>query len=117
MGSFWAALHDIAMADIDATGAVVVFHEDIAGGGVEAGRLLYRRLGLRMTRRTERAWAPDVAKVADTSRLHNFERNPKSVASGWRAAIDETELATLERTAGSTLEQLRSRAIDLGNPG
>lgn len=113
MGAFWAALHDIAIADIDATGALVVFHEDIAIGGVEAGRRLYQRLGLRMTQRTELHWEPSVAKIADAARLHNFDRNPEAVASGWRAATDETELAALERTAGSTLDQLRTRAIDL----
>lgn len=114
MAAFWAALHDLAMEDIDATDAVVVFHEDIATGGVEAGRLLYQRLGLRMTPATQRRWAPEVDKVADAARLHNLDRNPKAVANGWRAATDETELATLERVAGSTLEQLRARALDLG---
>lgn len=115
MGAFWAALHDIAIADIDSTGALVVFHEDIATGGVEAARLLYQRLGLRMTQRAELGWAPVEAKVADASRLHNFDRNSTAVASGWRAATDESELAALERTAGSTLEQLRARSIDLGS--
>ena len=32
MGAFWAALHDLALPQIDSSGAVVLFHEDIAAG-------------------------------------------------------------------------------------
>jgi hypothetical protein len=119
MGAFWAALHDVALPQIDATGAVVLFHEDIAAGGLAAGRVLYSALGLTMSADAERRWAPERSgstATTDASRLHNFERDPRAVATGWRAGLDEGELTALEATAGQTLAQLHRRAIDLSAP-
>lgn len=113
MGAFWAALHDIALPGIDATGATVLFHEDIAAGGAAAARTLFTVLGLTMTAEVERRWAPEGHGSSDAARLHNFDRDPRAVATGWRAGLDEDELAALDRTAGATLEQLRRRRVDL----
>lgn len=113
MGRFWAALHDLAIPGIDATGALVVFHEDIATGGSDAARLLFAALGLTMTAKVEQGWATERSGAADASRLHNFDRDPRAVATGWRAGLDDAELATLDRTAGSTLAELGHRRLDL----
>ena len=46
MGAFWSTLHRLALLDIHESGAVVVFHEDLALGGTGALRTLFRRCGL-----------------------------------------------------------------------
>ena len=47
MGVFWSVLHELALHDVAASGAVVVAHAELASGGEAAGRGLAERLGLR----------------------------------------------------------------------
>ena len=113
MGAFWSTLHRLALLDIHESGAVVVFHEDLALGGTGALRTLFRRCGLEWNMAVaasagaawERPTAPDA--VVQDQRLHHFDRAPQAVASGWRQHVSASEVETIERVAGATLRELQ----------
>ena len=113
MGTFWSTLHRLALLDIHESGAVVVFHEDLALGGTGALRTLFRRCGLEWNSAVaasagaawERPTAPDA--VVQDQRLHHFDRAPQAVASGWRQHVSASEVETIERVAGATLRELQ----------
>lgn len=115
MARFWSALHRIALPAIDASGATVVIHEDLAGGGAAAMERLYAVLGLRVTAQVRSAWTPESSTPAevDPSRLHNFDRDPATVAQGWRRRVSTEEIEVLETIAGETLSALVQRRCPL----
>lgn len=108
MGRFWAALYAMALTDLGAArGAVVVSHEEVAGGGAEAARRLFDALGLTWTDATDAelvtagAARPGGSEgmvaasgSAQGTRLHQFDRDPATVATSWRSVIapDEVDL-------------------------
>lgn len=114
MGRFWATLHDLALADLAATGAeaVVVAHHELASSGPEGGRLLADRLEVRWTDEME----AELAKESSTdegspTQLHNFDRAPALVAEAWRAKLTPDEVADVERVTGETRERLAAARL------
>ncbi len=107
IGLFWAALHELALADAARAGTVIVSHTELATGGVGAGRILAERLGL--------SWSPAMAaelskessgRPAPAARLHNFDRSPASVAEEWRSRLDDEEIRRVEQVSADTLAGL-----------
>lgn len=114
-GAFWAALYTVALADVPHSNALVVSHEEVAGGGPGAVSALFGALGLDGAPRTERdvdsggSRAPHVQK----NRLHNFDRDPAAVAHQWREQIEPRDVEDVERTAGAVLARLDAGATPL----
>jgi len=124
MGRFWAALYTMALSDAVRTpGTLVVSHEEIAAGGVDAARALFDALGLSWTDRTteelsagevgEAAEPPDAATgpsplgaVAEPVRLHRLNRDPTTVARSWRAAVGDDDLESVEKVTRDVLRRL-----------
>jgi hypothetical protein len=116
MGRFWAALHDLALADIDdrQTQVVVVAHHELAASGPSGGRLLAGRLGVGWNDELEQELSKESGGSSGSSTsLHNFDRAPAQVAEAWRARLDPTEVATIERVTEATRLRLDSRRVDL----
>jgi hypothetical protein len=119
MAVFWSTLHRLALLDLRGTGAVVVFHEDLALGGTSALEALFHRCGLdwnhRVAASTGAAWEkkPGPASSAQPGRLHDFDRAPQSVAAGWRAHVSPTEVAVLDHLAHATWSRLQSLRLDV----
>lgn len=107
-GAFWAGLHSGALADREYADVLVVSHEELAGGGWEAACRVFEALGLVPGKRLEDELRTSHGPEGrtDEQRLHNFDRDPANVAHLWRDQIDAAELSDVERSAGSTLEQL-----------
>lgn len=115
MGIFWSVLHEFALADAAICGAIVVSHAELATGGVEAGRVLAARLGLK--------WSPamtaELSKESsggalDSTQLHNFDRAPAAVAEEWRSKLPGAETERIEQVSAETLakvEAARTRLI------
>jgi hypothetical protein len=112
MAHFWARLHEFALADATSTpGLVVVAHEGLAGGGPEAGRVLFSRLGLGWDVQAETELSREVGRTAAAraDRLHNLDRAPAAVVDEWRNKVTHEDMIMIERvTAG-----VRARLADL----
>ncbi|HET8983877.1 MAG TPA: sulfotransferase [Pedococcus sp.] len=119
MAVFWSTLHRLALLDLRGTGAVVVFHDDLALGGTSALEALFRRCGLdwnhRVAASTGAAWErkPSLTSSAQPGRLHDFDRAPQSVAAGWRAHVSPAEVAVLDRRTHATWSRLQSLRLDV----
>jgi hypothetical protein len=115
MGLFWSVLHELALADAERSGVVVVSHSELATGGVVAGSTLAERLGLR--------WSPAMAEELSneapsapvrTEQLHNFDRAPAAVAEEWRAKLTSLDIERIEAVTERTRARLESDRIALG---
>lgn len=119
MGLFWAALYTMALSDLEqpGLGAVVVAHEEIAGGGAEAARALFDELGLTWSDRVlaELQGRPR-ASAPDNARLHRFDRAPAEVAQSWRATVPAAEIEVIEQVTAGVRERLAQRRRRLPNP-
>lgn len=114
IGLFWAALHELALADAADAGTVIVSHPELATGGAGAGQVLAERLGL--------TWSPAMAAElskessghsATTGQLHNFDRSPAAVAEEWRTRLDDEEIRLVERVSADTLARLDEARLHL----
>jgi hypothetical protein len=137
MAWFWSTLNSVALQDIvGAEGAIVVSHEELAGGGADALGRLFDACGL--ARPTDAA-APVLASAPAAESgisgedggdvdpggkgdhcdkgdrvLHRFDRPSEEVASAWRATISDAELEVLDNEAGPTLAALQAARLPLG---
>ena len=114
MGAFWAVLHELALRDVDASGALVVSHAELAAGGEAAGRTLTSLLGLE--------WSPAMtaefgerspAGAVDAAQLHNFDRAPAAVAEEWRSKLTESDISCIEAVGGATLAKVEAARTPL----
>jgi hypothetical protein len=120
MGRFWNALYSIALGDVDdCPGLIFVSHEELAAGGVNAARGLFAELGLGWTSRSddELASEPDrgAAKSVDT-KLHNFNRDPSTVATSWRSNLAASEVELIESVTEPVRRDLDAARLVLGEP-
>jgi hypothetical protein len=116
MGRFWAILHDLALADVDATGTelVVVAHHELATSGPAGGRRFAERVGVSWTSEMEQELAKESgASTATATALHNLDRAPAEVAEAWRRSLDPAELDDIERVTESTRADLTARRFPL----
>jgi hypothetical protein len=123
MGRFWATLHDLALADLDATGtdAVVVAHHELASSGPSGGRRFADRVGVGWTADMEQELAresggpsgPGGGDGGSAAALHNLDRAPAEVAEAWRRTLDPAEVDDIERVTGSTRSALDARRFPL----
>ncbi len=120
MALFWSALYEIALdraARVD--GLVVVSHEELAGGGMPAVRVLFSTLGLTTSDATaeeiEHERAPTTPEPSGTDQpvLHNFDRAPEQAAHSWRARSSAEEIALMETAAAGTMERLKGLRLRL----
>jgi hypothetical protein len=114
IGAFWSALHELALADAAASGAVIVSHSELAAGGEHAGRLLADRLGLSWSS----GMAAELSREAaagrvDAGQLHNLERAPSAVAEEWRSKLDADEIDLVERVSARTLTRVEAARLRL----
>jgi hypothetical protein len=118
MGRFWAALYTMALSDLPGLDAVVVAHEEIAGGGTGAARALFARLGLSWSRRVDREFAgrPREATVGGEARLHRFDRVPAEVAQSWREGVPATEVHLIEEVTAEVRDRLFQCRLRLSDP-
>ncbi|WP_114908068.1 sulfotransferase [Ornithinimicrobium murale] len=107
----WTVLHQLALEDLDGpVDGIVVSHEKLACGGYVGLHHLRTRLGLALPGERPEAEAPAQGDMTpDSGRLHNLDRDPKTVARAWRDTIQPGELAWLEDTCGSLLANLNGR--------
>jgi hypothetical protein len=117
MGLFWSVLHELALADAEASGVVVVSHSELATGGVAAGSALAERLGLSWSPTMEAELASEAGSAAvRPEQLHNFDRAPAAVAEEWRSKLSTSETETIEAVTQQTRARLDSARIRLGRP-
>lgn len=114
-GWFWNTLHEMALPGIEGSGAVVVFHEDLAAGADASMSILAATLGLDGRAQADQppAHQPTTSSAVDPDRLHNFDRDPRTVAAAWRDEISDTELEALEEATATAMSSLASRRLDL----
>jgi hypothetical protein len=115
MGAFWSVLHELALADVASSGAVVVAHAELASGGEAAGRALADRLGLHWSA----AMAAELTKESPrtsvvASQLHNFDRAPAAVAEEWRSKLSDQEVEAVEQVSAATLARLEAVRFRFG---
>jgi hypothetical protein len=118
MGVFWSVLHELALADATAAGALVVSHAELASGGEAAGRVLADRLGLlwspamteELTKESSGSGSPNAVML---SRLHNFDRAPAAVAEEWRSKLSDGETHAIERVSADTLAKVEAARFRL----
>jgi hypothetical protein len=119
MGRFWAALYTMALSDVASTpGLLVVSHEEVAGGGRAAARVLFDALDLRWSAATTAEFAgkePTGAEEAG-ARLHRLDRDPSTVAGSWRSAVSDDELAAIEAVTEAVRRGLDEVRIRLATP-
>lgn len=114
MALFWNALYDLALDDLEGLdGAVVVAHEELAGGGVPAASSLFRRLGLRPVEATLAELHKENGRQGNSSGLHNLDRAPAQAASSWRQKVSGDELAAVEELTAATQDRLAARRLRL----
>jgi len=117
MAAFWTFGYETVLDDLDRAvpGAVVVSHEELTRGGASAQRVLLDAIGL------DRAPVPDPPDTdggnrseVRQDRLHNLERSPEEVMSGWQERITEPEGRMLAGATDETLARLATRRLLLG---
>lgn len=120
MGLFWAALYRIALNDaVTVPGLVVVSHPEIAGGGTAAGKRLLAELDLTFTEESaaelarESGSAEQPRPQAQSSNLHNFDRDPGQVASSWRGLLEPAEIEEIESVTHDVRTDLEAARYDL----
>lgn len=115
MAWFWNALYGMALTDIEETPeTLVVSHQDLAKGGVPAARTLFSRLGLTWTEEAASELAEaGTGPSSDQGALHNFNREPASVAEEWRARLSVEEVRRIEEATLEVRSRLASKRLDL----
>ena len=113
MAAFWTFCYRTALADMDRLGrGVVVSHERLAVGSDGPLHALMSELGLALPRsatqgRAGTARAGDTQPHASSGRsLHDFDRDPDELHTGWRSSIDKDELEWLETQTRATRADL-----------
>lgn len=112
MGEFWNMLYGMALHDLAASpGTVVVAHEDLAMGGLEAATTLFDRLRLRVGPSTTdhldgSGGRETTAESEDSGALHRFGRNSQDVASSWRGQLQPGEAERLEAMTTDVAQRL-----------
>ena len=113
MGVFWSVLHELALRDAAACGALIVSHAELASGGVSAARRLASILEPQWSAAMgEEFGDKSSAEVADPAKLHNFDRSPASVADEWRSKLADDDVRTIERVGGEHPRRSRKPAPD-----
>lgn len=118
MGFFWDWAYRRALADLARVpDAVVVAHSELTTGGDTALRRLGEAVGLSavVTPGTSRMPASPRPPGAspDVQRLHNFERTPGEVMSGWRERVSPAEVALLDEMTAEVQAGLDERRLVL----
>jgi hypothetical protein len=115
MALFWRALHEMALDDLERMDdALVLSHEELAGGGEEAVGFLFRRLGLETADATfAELRREDVSGTRSPRGLHDFDRSPVAAAQAWRAQIPAAELEVIEELTGHVRRRLESGRLAL----
>ena len=114
MGRFWADLYEMALDNIAGLrDVVVVSHEEIAGGGPEAGVRLFAALGLDWSAEAAAELAADGSAPRPgesggrQGALHDsLSRAPREVAEAWRAALTADEVESIEAVTAAIRERL-----------
>lgn len=113
MGVFWSVLHELALADVASSGAVVVSHAELAAGGEEAGRALADRLHLRWSAAMAAEFTKESSRATVSARLHNFDRAPAAVAEEWRTQLEDGETDAIEQVSAATLAKVEAARFRL----
>jgi Sulfotransferase family len=123
MAAFWAALYDQILADLDRVpGALLISHEDLAGGGEDALRTLYAALDLGWSEAAGRPFATPATPLTEGpaergstagTALHNFDRAPAQVAAAWTAALTPDELSEINALTADVQQELAGRRLRL----
>lgn len=121
MGRFWSALYGIALDNMDNLAGQearvrFVAHEELAGGGADAGRALFDVLGLRWSAAAAGEYAatePSAPRPDAHPVLHEFGRAPTAVAGAWRDRLAPEEVLAVERVTEGVRERLHSRRLAL----
>ena len=122
MGRFWAALYAMALSDLEQVPQmVVVSHEELASGGPAAGQRLFDSLGLAWTERSTAELAggergTPVTEASTRAGLHDFNRNPSSVARSWRKHVSEEEVDAIESVTADVRARLDGARLSLSAP-
>jgi hypothetical protein len=122
---FWSLLYRAALADLtEQPGAVLISHQELASGGAPALRRLFGLLDLTWTPATERAFPAgngggggEAATSRASAALHNFDRTPQQVATGWESRLDPAELAYVNEVTANLrgqLDEARSPLVEQG---
>lgn len=114
IGVFWAALHELALADAAEAGTVIVSHTELAAGGPDAGRVLAERLGLTWSSEMAAELSKEPAgHTVPGAQLHNFDRAPAAVADEWRNRLEAEEIERVEQVSAETLARLEQARLRL----
>lgn len=111
MAEFWRFCYLAALADLDdVSGAQIVAHSELAGGGSAAIRSFAASLGLTMPPDVANPRAPGIGQTSKST-LHNFNRDPSGVADDWRNQVSDTEVERIEMRAGDVLSRLNESRL------
>lgn len=114
MAWFWNALYGIALGDADRLGdsVLVLAHEDIAGSGVSFGKSVFNRLNLGWAEHIAGQFVRDDASgPINDAALHNFDRDPSTVAHEWEARVAPEERQQLEKATNTIYTALQQRSF------
>jgi hypothetical protein len=114
IGRMWWTLYSLFLLDAERLDTlIVVAHADLAQGGLSALENVRNECGLQPARGRAQTSIRWPAKVADPKRLHNFNRDPREVASSWRAEMSANDVASLERVIEPVWTALQERRLRL----
>lgn len=112
----WHWSHQVALGDLDrVSDAVVVSHAALTAAGEVGLWALGDRLQLDVPQLRQarlRRWGWQAARE-----LHNFDRSPAAVETGWRTQVGPGEIARLETATAAVWEQLETRQLPLPMTG
>jgi hypothetical protein len=130
MGRFWMALYAMTLHDLDLLDSrvrsqgdedrvLLVPHEELAGGGIDAGRQFFDELGLRWSSAADDEFAKEAGRAGGSvaasreTALHNFDRPPDAVATAWRSKLRDGEVEEIEAVTAPLRERLAARSAHL----
>lgn len=117
MAAAWRWTHQVALADLDRIPeAVVVSHAALTAAGSTGLRFLASRLQLGVPQPRQarlRRWSRQPAG----GELHDFDRSPAAIETGWRGQLGVEELARIETACAAVWEQLETRQLRLPTAG
>jgi hypothetical protein len=117
MVSMWLWCHQIALADLDdVPDAVIVSHHALTVGSDQAHAALCRELGLEFSPAV--AAQPPAAPSSERREgvLHDFDRSPTSVDTGWRGQLSADEIEHIEEAVAAVWTELESRQLTFPVP-
>lgn len=114
IGRMWSALYSLVLMDAEhLQNLLCVSHGDLVEGGPEALSTMFVKCRLPPASKPRHTGHRRSASTTESRQLHNFDRDPREVASSWRSKVSHDDVAYLEEAVEPVWTGLQDRRLRL----